>query len=117
MGRRILDAAIDLGRLQQFLLRRLTFAGLLLYALGAAWWLLAAFVDLAIVHEALGRGATGAAGVAFGIVLLPLVYAVAPLYAVLNWSDWMPLLFSTAGASLLALLGRLLPCGESTRGR
>jgi hypothetical protein len=98
-------ATAELGRLQQRLMRRLTYGGLVLFALGVAWWLLAGFVDLVVVFDALGRGAVGAAGVAGGIVLLPLTYAVAPLYAALNWGDWMPLLLSAAGSSVLALIG------------
>jgi hypothetical protein len=113
----LLKATAELGRLQQRLLRRLTYAGLVLFALGVAWWLLAGFVDLVVVFDALGRGAVGAAGVAGGIVLLPLTYAVAPLYAALTWGDWMPLLFSAAGSSILALIGGFMQRGMRPRSR
>jgi len=112
-----LNATAELGRLQQRLLRRLTYAGIALSALGVAWWLLAGFVDLVVVFDALGRGAVGAAAVAFGIVLLPFTYTVAPLYAGVTWGDWMPLLVSAAGSSLLALLGRFLPRNRVLRSR
>ncbi len=117
MGQRLLKATAELGRLQQHLMRRLTYAGLILFALGVAWWLLAGFVDLIMVFDALGRGAIGAAGVAGGIVLLPLVYALAPLYAVVAWGEWMPLIFSAAGSSVLALLGGFLHRDRSPRVR
>jgi hypothetical protein len=98
-------------------MRRLTYVGLVLFALGVAWWLLAGFVDLIVVFDALGRGAVGAAGVAGGIVLLPLVYALAPLYAVVTWGDWMPLIFSAAGSSVLALIGGFLHHGKTPQAR
>ncbi len=117
MGRRLLNATAELGRLQQFMMRRLTYAGLVLFALGIAWWLLAGFVDLVVVFDALGRGAIGAAGVAGGIVLLPVVYAMAPIYAAYAWGDWMPLLFSAAGSSVLTLIAAFLHHGRSRRTR
>lgn len=96
-------------------MRRLTYAGLVLFALGTACWLLAGFVDLVVVFDALGRGAVGAAGVASGILLLPFTYAAAPLYAVLTWGDWMPLILSAAGTSVLALLGGFMGRGRPGR--
>ncbi len=98
-------------------MRRLTYAGLILFALGVAWWLLAGFVDLLVVFDALGRGAVGATGVAGGIVLLPLVYVLAPLYAVVAWGDWMPLIFSAAGSSVLAVIAAFLHRARSPRVR
>jgi hypothetical protein len=98
-------------------MRRLTYVGLVLFALGVAWWLLAGFVDLIVVFDALGRGAVGAAGVAGGIVLLPLVYALAPLYAVVAWGDWMPFIFSAAGSSVLAVIGGFLHRGTTPQAR
>jgi len=95
-------------------MRRLTWAGLVLFALGVAWWLLAGFVDLVVVFDALGRGAVGAAGVASGIVLLPFTYAVAPLYALFTWGDWMPFILSAAGSSVLALIGGFMNRGRRT---
>jgi len=117
VGRRLLNATAELGRLQRALMRRLTYAGLALSALGVAWWLLAGFVDLVVVFDALGRGAVGAAAVAGGIVLLPFTYTVAPLYAAVTWGDWMPFVFSAAGSSLLALLGRFVPLSGVRRCR
>lgn len=87
-------------------MRRLTYAGLVLFALGAACWLLAGFVDLVVVFEALGRGAVGAAGVVSGIILLPFTYSIAPLYSALTWGDWMPFLLSAAGCWVLAPMSR-----------
>ena len=95
----------------------MTYAGLVLFALGVAWWLLAGFVDLAVVFDAMGRGAVGAAGVAGGIVLLPLTYTLAPLYAALTWGDWMPLIFSAAGSSVLALIGGFMSRSRRPRAR
>ncbi len=83
---------------------RMTFAALGLLALGTAWCLLAGFVDLRIVYDALGGGWVGAAGIASGIILAPLTYGVAPLYALFIWADPMPLLFTIAGTGVLALL-------------
>ena len=117
MGRELLNATVELGRLQQRLLRRLTFAGVALSAVGIALWLMAGFVDLVVVFEAMGRGAVGAAAVAGGIVLLPFTYTVAPLHAGVTWGDWMPLLVSAAGSSLLALLDRFLPRNSVPRSR
>jgi hypothetical protein len=96
-------------------MRRLSYGGLVVLALGIAWWLLAGFVDLHVVFDALGGGVLGAAGVAGGIVLLPLVYSLAPLYAAVTWGDWMPLIFSAAGSSVLALVAALLPAGTIRR--
>lgn len=117
MGRELWNATTEVGRLQHRLIRRLTYAGLVPFALGVAWWLLAGFVDLAVLFDALGRGAAGAAAVAGGVILLPFTYTVAPLYAGLVRADWMPLVFSAAGSCLLALLGRLMTRSNPRRVR
>ncbi len=102
--RRFLKSAIDLALLPQRTAGRLPWDRLILLALGIACWLVAGFVDLRILFDALGGGIVGALGVAGGITLLPLTFGASPLYALFEWGDWMPLVFTCAGPGILALM-------------
>ena len=103
--------------LSQRLTARLTYAGLVILALGVAWWLIAGFLDLHVVFDALGGGLFGAFGVVGGLTLLPWVYGLAPLYALFTWGDWTPLAFTFAGTTVVTLIGPHLKTREAPRKR
>ncbi len=92
-----------LVRTRRFL-DRLNYAGLVVLALAAAWWIVSGVVDLRVVFDAVGGGFVGALGIAGGIILLPFTLGLAPLYALSASGDWIPLLATCAGSPALLLV-------------
>lgn len=66
------------------------------FAIFGLWGLI---IELAIINQVAGFW-----GVVIGFILLPVMFVVAPWYALVEWGNWFPLLIVYGGGILAATL-------------